>query len=110
MLCEVPSVSRRTLIGGAGALFAWAYMPKLAFASGNRDARFVCIVLRGALDGLSAVAPAGDPDYAGLHGSLALAASGLGDPFKKTSTYDAADYYKPEDDMSGYEDDNNEPV
>jgi uncharacterized protein (DUF1501 family) len=51
-------------------------MPKFAFASGNRDARFVCIVLRGALDGLSAVAPAGDPDYAGLHGSLALAASG----------------------------------
>lgn len=39
-----------------------------------------------------------------------LAASGLGDPFKKTLTYDAADYYKPEDDASGYEDDNNEPM
>jgi hypothetical protein len=31
-------------------------------------------------------------------------------PFKKSITYDAADYYKPEDDLSGYEDDNNEPL
>lgn len=76
MLCETPSLSRRSLLGSAGALFAWAFMPKFAFAAGNRDARFVCIVLRGALDGLSAVAPFGDPDYAGLHGSLALALEG----------------------------------
>lgn len=45
-----------------------------------------------------------------ISGLSQLAASGLGDPFKKTSTYDAADYYKPEDDMSGYEDDNNDPI
>jgi hypothetical protein len=45
-----------------------------------------------------------------ISGLSQLAASGLGDPFKKTSTYDAADYYKPDDDMSGYEDDNNEPA
>ena len=30
------------------------------------------MILRGALDGLSAVAPIGDPDYAELHGALAL--------------------------------------
>ena len=30
------------------------------------------MILRGALDGLSAVAPIGDPDYAALHGELAL--------------------------------------
>lgn len=45
-----------------------------------------------------------------ISGLSQLAASGLGDPFKKTSTYDAADYYKIEDDMSGYEEDNNEPI
>ena len=76
MLCETPSLSRRALLGSAGALFAWAYMPKFAFAAGNRDARFIVIVLRGALDGLSAVAPFGDPDYESLHGSLALTLDG----------------------------------
>jgi hypothetical protein len=30
-----------------------------------------------------------------------LAASGLGDPLEKTFTYDAADYCKSDDDMSG---------
>jgi len=45
-----------------------------------------------------------------ISGLSQLAASGLGDPFKKTSTYDAADYYKPDDDISQYEDDNNEPM
>jgi hypothetical protein len=45
-----------------------------------------------------------------ISGLSQLAASGLGDPFKKTITYDAADYYRPEDDMPDYEDDNNEPV
>lgn len=45
-----------------------------------------------------------------ISGLSQLAASGLGDPFRKTITYDAADYFKPEDDMSDYEDDNNEPM
>ncbi|MGO9172441.1 MAG: DUF1501 domain-containing protein [Rhodomicrobium sp.] len=76
MLCETPSLSRRTLLAGAGALFAWGYMPKFAFAAANRDARLVVIVLRGALDGLSVVAPFGDPDYASLHGELALKLDG----------------------------------
>ena len=43
-----------------------------------------------------------------ISGLSQLAASGLGDSYKKTSTYDAADYYRPEDDIPGYEDDNNE--
>ncbi len=76
MLCKTPSVSRRALLGGAGTMFAWAHIPRFAFAAGNRDARFVVIVLRGALDGLSAVAPFGDPDYASLHGKLALTLDG----------------------------------
>jgi uncharacterized protein (DUF1501 family) len=74
-LCEF-NPSRRAILGSAGALFGWAFMPKFAFAAGNRDARLVVVVLRGALDGLAAVGPAGDPDYVGLHGSLALSASG----------------------------------
>ena len=47
-------------------------MPKWASAAQSRDPRLVVIILRGALDGLSAVAPIGDPDYADLHGQLAL--------------------------------------
>ncbi len=76
MLCETPSLTRRALLGSAGALFAWGYMPKFAFAADNRDARLAVIVLRGALDGLATVAPFADADYAGLHGELALSLEG----------------------------------
>ena len=75
-LCEIPHPSRRALLGSAGGCFAWAFMPRFAHAAGARDMRLVTIVLRGALDGLSAVAPVGDPDYAGLHGALALQLGG----------------------------------
>lgn len=43
------------------------------------DARFVFIILRGALDGLSAVPPYGDPDYARLREQLAIDAPGRAD-------------------------------
>jgi uncharacterized protein (DUF1501 family) len=76
MALDVPHPSRRLLLGGGGALFAWAHMPRLASAAEARDPRLVVIVLRGALDGLAAVAPLGDPDYAGLHGPLALTLGG----------------------------------
>jgi uncharacterized protein (DUF1501 family) len=65
-------LSRRSLLGVAGATFAAAIIPRWASAAGARDPRLVVIVLRGALDGLSAVAPIGDPDYVDLHGALAL--------------------------------------
>ncbi|MBO0734018.1 MAG: DUF1501 domain-containing protein [Methylocapsa sp.] len=74
--CEAPSPSRRTLLRASGALFAWAHLPRFAKAAGSRDPRLAVIILRGALDGLSAVGPAGDPDYASLHGALALSHSG----------------------------------
>lgn len=75
--CEPLSPSRRAVMGFAGALFASAFIPKYAVAAAaGRDARLVVIVLRGALDGLAAVAPLGDPDYAGLHGELSLSLSG----------------------------------
>ena len=77
-LCETPSPSRRALLATAAGLFAWAYLPKFARAADQRDPRLVVIILRGALDGLSAVAPVGDPDYAGLHGQIALSLIGEG--------------------------------
>jgi len=67
--------TRRELLLTSGALFAWAYMPRLALAEG-RDPRFLVIVLRGALDGLAAVAPVGDPDWLRLRGNDALTLSG----------------------------------
>lgn len=67
--------SRRELLLGSGTLFAWAYLPKLAFAEG-RDPRFLAIILRGALDGLATVAPVGDPDWAALRGDEALTTGG----------------------------------
>ena len=75
-LCEVAHPSRRTMLMASGALFAWAFIPRFARAADSRDPRFVVIILRGALDGLSAVGPIGDPDYAGLHGDIALSLSG----------------------------------
>jgi uncharacterized protein (DUF1501 family) len=67
--------SRRQALIGSGALFAWTQLPKLARAEG-RDPRMLVIVLRGALDGLGAVAPAGDPGWISLRGDRALALDG----------------------------------
>jgi uncharacterized protein (DUF1501 family) len=67
--------SRRDALLGAGALFAWSQMPKVARAAG-RDPRLLVIVLRGALDGLGAVAPVGDPDWISLRGDRALMLDG----------------------------------
>ncbi|HKS60507.1 MAG TPA: DUF1501 domain-containing protein, partial [Xanthobacteraceae bacterium] len=67
--------TRRELLAGAGVLFAWPFLPKLARAEG-RDPRMLTIVLRGALDGLAAVAPVGDPDWVKLRGDKALVLDG----------------------------------
>jgi uncharacterized protein (DUF1501 family) len=69
------AASRRELLLASGVLFAWAHLPKLARAEG-RDPRLLVIVLRGALDGLAAVAPVGDPDWVKLRGDNALLLDG----------------------------------
>ena len=69
------AATRRQLLLASGTLFAWAYLPKLALAEG-RDPRLLVIVLRGALDGLAAVAPVGDPDWVRLRGDKALTLGG----------------------------------
>ncbi len=68
--------TRRALLLGGASFAAWAHLPRFARASDSRDPRLVIVILRGALDGLATVAPVGDPDYAGLHGSIALSPEG----------------------------------
>src|SRR5687767_8597826 len=63
-----------SVFAGANTLVA----SRLAFANAPTDARFVFVLLRGALDGLSAVPPVGDPHYASLRGLIALPRSGEG--------------------------------
>jgi uncharacterized protein (DUF1501 family) len=63
---------RRSVLGTTGALFSWAFMPRFAQAAGARDPRLVVIILRGALDGLTAVPPIGDPAYKGLREQIAF--------------------------------------
>jgi uncharacterized protein (DUF1501 family) len=70
------ATSRRALLLGGASFAAWAYLPKFARAADGRDPRLIVVILRGALDGLATVAPIGDPDYAGLHGSIALTSGG----------------------------------
>ncbi|WP_027681680.1 hypothetical protein [Rhizobium leguminosarum] len=55
--------------------------------------QFECVACRLKIQGLS---------------RLAAVDGNLANRFKNTSTYDAAEYYAPEDDHAGYEDDNNE--
>src|ERR1700747_213792 len=82
MTYQLHAPSRRELLLASGALFAWAYLPKVARAEG-RDPRFLAIVLRGALDGLAAVAPVADPDWARLRGDKALLLDGANPPLKR---------------------------
>ena len=56
MTCELMTPTRRAVLGASGALFAWAFIPRFAYAAGGRDPRFITIILRGAFDGLRAAA------------------------------------------------------
>ncbi len=71
--------SRRRFLLGAGALAASAAIPNALFAYTGGTSRLVVVILRGALDGLSAVPPYADPAYADLHRELAIAAPGAAD-------------------------------
>ena len=68
-------LSRRRILQGGTHLALWSLLPCAAIA-GTRDPRFLVIILRGGLDGLSLAAPIGDPDYERLRGKLALPKSG----------------------------------
>jgi uncharacterized protein (DUF1501 family) len=69
--------SRRAFVSGALAAGATALLPKCVFADVATDARFVLVLLRGALDGLAAVPAYGDGSYAAKRGALAITAPQL---------------------------------
>ena len=79
------SLSRRRLLGGglaaaAGALPSW--MPRLAFSPMGQAPRgdvMVVVFQRGAMDGLNAVVPLGDPDYYRLRPTIAIKEPKSGD-------------------------------
>ena len=64
------STRRRMLAGALGAA-ALTPLSTLSFAGGAGGNRFVFVILRGGLDGLSAVPAIGDPDFAAARGQLA---------------------------------------
>src|SRR5262245_59895438 len=67
---------RRFLVAGALATGGLLMTSRLAFANASTSSRFVFIILRGALDGLCAVPPYGDSEYARLRRELAIGAPG----------------------------------
>jgi uncharacterized protein (DUF1501 family) len=77
---DLPMMKRRDFLT-AGTLAASGALltSRLAFANTptHGKSRFVFIILRGALDGLAAVPPVGDPDYAALRHDLAMPASSV---------------------------------
>jgi uncharacterized protein (DUF1501 family) len=70
---------RGFLKAGALAVGGALLTTRLSFAGSGGDARLVVIIMRGAVDGLAAVPPYGDPDYARRRGNLAIAAPGATD-------------------------------
>ena len=70
-------MQRRQFLAALGAVGASvAFGPAVAKRPSSRDARLVVVVLRGGLDGLSAVPAHGDPDYQKARGELALPGAG----------------------------------
>jgi uncharacterized protein (DUF1501 family) len=79
---------RRFLVSGSLAASGALLTSRLVFAGEGAAAksRLVIVILRGALDGLSAVPPYGDRDYAALRRELAIAAPGTANGALKLDT------------------------
>lgn len=69
-------LTRRDVIKALGMTAASCGAPRLALAAADTDARFVLVVLRGAVDGLALAAPYGDSNYQRARGELAIDAPG----------------------------------
>jgi uncharacterized protein (DUF1501 family) len=65
-------LTRRSFTNRALACGLLTQLPRLSLAMTGGDSRFVLVILRGALDGLTAVPPYADPDYAGARRELAI--------------------------------------
>ena len=68
-------LTRRSALLGLGAAFSLGRV-SLALAAAPTNARFVVVLMRGALDGMAAVVPYGDPNLATLRAPLIPAAVG----------------------------------
>jgi uncharacterized protein (DUF1501 family) len=66
-----PQLSRRSALLGLTSAYAVG-RSSLALAATATEQRFIVVILRGALDGMSAVQPYGDPAFTSLRGPLAL--------------------------------------
>jgi uncharacterized protein (DUF1501 family) len=80
-------LTRRTTLLGLTAL-GLSSRVKIAFASALTDQRFVVVLLRGALDGMSAVVPYGDANLASLRPALIPPAVG-----QSGGMYDLGGFY-----------------
>ena len=63
---------RKFLVGAAATGLVVTMAPGFVLAQARTEQRLVIIIQRGAMDGLAAVVPYGDPNYAALRGDLAL--------------------------------------
>jgi uncharacterized protein (DUF1501 family) len=72
------NISRRTALLGIATSFSIG-RTTLALASAPTDRRMVVVILRGALDGMAAVVPYGDPGLVGLRGEIVPPAPGQPD-------------------------------
>src|SRR4051794_38335820 len=70
------STARREFLSAMGVMGVASLLPRVSLAYADSDARFVFVILRGALDGVAAVAPYGDGNYQRVRGALALPAPG----------------------------------
>src|SRR5882724_7684480 len=98
-MTKLHAPSRRELLLASGALFAWAFVPKLARAEG-RDPRFLTIVLRGALDGKTSALKLDDffalnPAMPNLHrmfkANEAIVVHAAATPYRERSHFDGQD-------------------
>ncbi|HEX3700068.1 MAG TPA: DUF1501 domain-containing protein [Phenylobacterium sp.] len=68
--------SRRGVLAAAGAFgLSLQFLASQSFAATERAAetkKFIFVICRGGMDGLTVAPPVGDPDYAGLRGPIAL--------------------------------------
>jgi len=72
-------LNRRDMLKSLGLTAIAGGAPGLTFAAAETDARFVLIVLRGAVDGLALAAPYGDGNYKKVRGELAIPKPGSSD-------------------------------
>src|SRR6478609_9655487 len=72
---EMNMLTRRSFIAASTAAYALV-QSNIVFARANTERRFVFIIQRGAADGLSILAPTGDPVLPGLRGDFAQDSAG----------------------------------